>query len=221
MYTLPHTSSCPLSRCLLLLLPGACLQLNTTCLMEKATLCVNAGSPGSVVWVVSACGWVQRVRMWGCVCACACACVSVSVSVRVVCSARCQRALMDRTHYVMFPCHAYTHTHTCRTTSGGDTRMGSGGATRTQPSHWGPSMCVSGSCMHMNCAAGGAGVEVWPCRSHPVSCHTHAPPHFYSAIPATRMPLFRVTSLHPNQRVGLHPEPCLAVSNHYPECLAT
>ncbi|PNW76408.1 hypothetical protein CHLRE_11g467563v5 [Chlamydomonas reinhardtii] len=27
------------------------VKLNTTCLMEKATLCVNAGSPGSVVWV--------------------------------------------------------------------------------------------------------------------------------------------------------------------------
>ncbi|KAG2432103.1 hypothetical protein HXX76_009030 [Chlamydomonas incerta] len=27
------------------------VKLNTTCLMEKANLCVNAGSPGSVVWV--------------------------------------------------------------------------------------------------------------------------------------------------------------------------
>lgn len=29
-------------------------QVNTICLMEKANRCVNAGSPGSVVWVVSA-----------------------------------------------------------------------------------------------------------------------------------------------------------------------
>lgn len=31
----------------------AATQINTICLMEKANRCVNAGSPGSVVWVVS------------------------------------------------------------------------------------------------------------------------------------------------------------------------